>query len=252
MAKLDSGGGFLDSAKLDHLVGHVHHSLVNLRVDDTQLFRGAVVEQRDVLVGVGIGEVLGDGPAERSVLGGDCGGVLLEGRRSDAQEEASVCGGCVRDTENVSSSDVTDVDEAAVLGTDLVHAALHESLHPASTGESFFAHWGSHDEGGADRDNLKLLGVGESSLEVPGGLLSKNLGLGVVAQSFGAVWITPVGFVVGAVSRLVCSGRVLDRGNTRCDDAALDGSLLAGLHDESGAIYSRLDEGVGIVTEEEG
>ena len=214
MGKFDSGSGFLDSAKLDHLVGHVHHGLVDLRVDDTQLFRGTVVEQGDVLVGVGLSEVLGDGPAERSVLGGDCGGVLLEGRRSYAQEEASVCGGCVRDTENVSSGDVTDVDEAAVLGTDLVHAALHESLHPASRGEAFFAHWGSHDEGGADRDNLELLGVGESSLEVPGGLLSKSFGLHVVVQAFGAVWVTPEAFVVGAVRRFVCGCRVLDRGDT--------------------------------------
>lgn len=114
----------------------------------------------------------------------------------------------------MSSGDVTDVDKAAVLRTDLVHATLHESLHPASRGESFFAHWGSHDEGGADRDNLELLGVGESSLEVPGSLFCKNLGLGVVAQSFRTVWVTPEAFVVGAVRWFVCGGRVLDRGET--------------------------------------
>lgn len=214
MSKFDSGGRLLDSSKLDHLVGHVDHGLVDLGVDNTQLFRGAVVEQGDVLFGVGLSEVLSDGPAERSVLCGDSGGVLLEGRRTDTQDVALVCGGSVRDTENVSSGDVTDVDEAAVLGTNLVHATLHESLHPASRGESFFAHWGSHDKGGADRDNLELLGVGQSSLEVPGSLLSKHLGLGVVAQSFRTVWVTPEAFVVGAVRWFVCGGRVLDRGET--------------------------------------
>ena len=126
------------------------------------------------------------------------------------KDEAAVGSGGVLDGEDVSRCYITDIDSTAVLSADALSRSLHQSFHPASRGEVFFAQGRTHHETWADCHDLELLAIAHSRLHVPGFLLSKDLGLGVVAHTFGTIWVAPVAFVVGAVGRLVCLGWILN------------------------------------------
>jgi len=82
----------------------------------------------------------------------------------------------------------------------------------------------------------------QSFLEVPSYLLSKILGLGVGTQALGSVRIGPVALVKDTIGWLVFRFNKVYGGNARCDDAALDTSGLAGLHNISRTIYGRWDQ----------
>ena len=137
---------------------------------------------------------------------------------------------------------ITDIDDAAMLSADLVHAAFHKSLHPASRGEVLLAERWSHDKTWADRHNLELLVLGQGLLEVPSSLLGKDLGLGISAETFRSIWVAPVALIEGAVSWLVSLSEILNRSAAGRDDAALDTGCLAGLHDVCRAVDGRWNQ----------
>ncbi len=126
------------------------------------------------------------------------------------EDEAAVGSGGVLDGENVSGCHITDINGTAMLSTNLLSRSFHQSFQPASRGEVLFAQGRTHHETWADCHDLELFAIAHSRLHVPGFLLGKDLGLGVVAHTFGAVWVAPVAFVVGTVGRLVCLCWVLD------------------------------------------
>ena len=145
------------------------------------------------------------------------------------------------------TSNISHVDDAAVLSTDLVHSSFHHALEEATRCEGFLTERRAHDEGRTDCDQLKPLTFREGFLEVPGSLLSKDLRFGVVAETLRSIGIAPVALVVSAVGWLVSSSKVLNRGAAGGDHASADTSLLASSHDSKGSIDSWLDELVGVI-----
>ena len=127
-----------------------------------------------------------------------------------AQDEASVCSGSVLDGEKVGVGGVTNIDSTHVLGADSGHATLHKPLHPSTGSERFLAKGRSHDERRTDGHELKLLLLGQGSLEIPCGFLSKNLALGIGTHTFGTIGVAPVAFIEGPIGGLVSGSQVLD------------------------------------------
>ena len=94
--------------------------------------RGSVVEEGNVLVGVGLSKVRVDVPAERNILVDYGLGELLERRRAVDQEEAPVGGCCDLDGLQVGKGNITDVNATAVPGANFLRLILHQFNHPVT------------------------------------------------------------------------------------------------------------------------
>lgn len=87
-------------------------------------------------------------------------------------EDIPFVSGCrILDSKKMGLCRVTHINGATVFGADRLCATFHKALEPAARSELFLAKGRAHDEAWADRHNLEALSLGQSSLEVPSGLL---------------------------------------------------------------------------------
>ena len=152
----------------------------------------------------------------------------------------------------MSASDVSDVNEAHTVSLDLFHLSGHKASDETARSEGFLPERWPDDGARQNRHDVESLFFRKGCLIVPGSALSLRLADVVKTEAFGPVWVAPVALVVDAISGLVSLCWILASRDAGRDDASLDASGRACLHDGHGAFNGGLDHILfGLVAEEE-
>ena len=124
--------GLLGNAELDELLCHVKHSGVEVSVLNAEFFGGIVVER--VSDGLTLIVLLSAGPAEGSVLVDDGLGIVVIARNSLAQDESPVGSLFLFDGEQMSRSNLTDIDATKAITANALLRALEDIFAPLDRG----------------------------------------------------------------------------------------------------------------------
>ena len=150
------------------------------------------------------------------------------------------------------TSDVSDVNKAHTIGLDLFHLSGHKASDETTRGEGLLPKGWPDDSARQNRHDVESLFFRKGCLIVPGSALSLRLADVVETEAFGPVWVAPVALVIDTISGLVSLCWILASRDAGRDDASLDASGRACLHDGHGAFNGGLDHILfGLVAEEE-
>lgn len=195
-------GRFLDHAELDHLFGHVHHSLVEGAHLDAKTLDCAVVKLGHILFRVDFSHDISDRVSKGLVLGDEGSSIFVEAWRllvDDHEALASrllVLGG-----EDVGFSNLTHIATRHMLSWDLGHSTGKNALNESSRRTRCRGKRRSHHERRQNCGKFELLLSWKVLHKFPSGFLSKDLRLGVVFLT--GLGFGPVGFCKFTV-RSVC------------------------------------------------